>query len=137
MVYGILQCSNTDGDFFLVTRLLRIVERVQDIGSSLFCHLLPASLPCAQTRVHCSALHCTALKAIRSPCMFFLWVRQHIHILDRQLKASQSLSAREKLKKMTHLPKASHRHKLCVTRQIYSHLLLDPSSAPDLRGTAV
>ena len=58
MVYGILQCSNTDGDFFLVTRLLRIVERVQDIGSSLFCHLLPASLPCAQTRVHCSALHC-------------------------------------------------------------------------------
>ena len=67
--------------------------------------------------------------------MFFLWVRQHIHILDRQLKANQSLSARETLKKMTHLPNASHRHRLCVARQICSHLLLDHLSAPDLRGS--
>ena len=124
MVYGILQYSNTDGDFTLVVAYSR-----ESAGHRVFAVLPPFA---------CQPPLCSdqsALKAIRSPCMFFLWVRQHIHILDRQLKASQSLSAREKLKKMTHLPKASHRHKLCGTRQIYSHLLLDHSSATDLRGS--
>ena len=47
------------------------------------------------------------LEAIWSQPMFSLQVRQHIHILDRHLKASQSLSAWEKLTEMTHLSKVN------------------------------
>ena len=85
-----------------------IAEKTQGIGSPLFCldltwlRLLCASQPPCSISSDQSALQ-WSLEAIGSP-MFSLQVRQHIHILDRHLKASQSLSAWEELKKMTHLP---------------------------------
>ena len=39
--------------------------------------------------------------------LFSFRVRQHIHILGRQLKASQSLSVQKQLKKMTHSQNAT------------------------------
>ena len=49
--------------------------------------------------------------------LFSFRVRQHIHILGRQLKASQSLSVQKQLKKMTH-PQNAKENCHCFPRPV-------------------
>ena len=49
--------------------------------------------------------------------LFSFRVRQHIHILGRQLKASQSLSVQKQLKKMTH-PQNAKENCHCFPRRV-------------------
>ena len=56
--------------------------------------------------------------------LFSFRVRQHIHILGRQLKASQSLSVQKQLKKMTHPQNATASTDECVRALSRRHVLV-------------